>query len=42
MQDSITLDESQQVGIDRVRVRGWHAMREILVGFERPVLQQLC
>src|ERR1019366_5478358 len=38
----LTLDESQQVGVDRVRLRGWHAMREVLIGLERPVLQQLC
>src|SRR6267154_103176 len=39
---SLELEERQQVGIDRVRFRSGHAMREVLVGFQGPVLQQLC
>src|SRR6266581_39799 len=34
--------ESQQVGVDRFRLRGRHAVREALVGLQRSVLQQLC
>ena len=33
--------EGQQVGIYRVRLGGRHAVREALVGLQRPVLQQL-
>jgi hypothetical protein len=31
--------EHQQVGIDRVCLRSRHAVREALVGLQRPVLQ---
>src|SRR5260370_39965009 len=31
----------QQIGIDRRRLRGWHPVRETLVGFQRPIFQQL-
>src|SRR5271165_3804185 len=40
--DLSALDELQQVGIDRVRLRGGHAVWEALVSLQRPVLQQLC
>src|SRR6516225_1235021 len=36
----LSLQERQQVGIDRVGLRGRHAVREILVGFQRAVFQQ--
>src|SRR5262245_59422394 len=36
------LYEGQQVGIDGVGIRCRHAMREALVGLQRPVLQQFC
>ena len=35
----LALDERQQVGIDRLRLCGWHAMWEVLIGLERPILQ---
>src|SRR6266567_1045131 len=38
----LALDESQQVGVDRVRVRGWHSVREIFICLESGVLQQFC
>src|SRR5580765_3197239 len=34
-------DEREQVGVDRLRVRGGHAVRKALVGLQRSVLQQL-
>ena len=37
----LAFDERQQVGVDRVRLRGGHAVREALVGFHGCVLQQL-
>ena len=37
----LAFDERQQVGIDRVRFRSGHAVREALVGFQGCVLQQL-
>ena len=37
----LAFDERQQVGIDRVRFGGRHAVREALVGFQGRVLQQL-
>ncbi len=36
------LDEGQQVGVDRVRLCGGHAVREALVGLQRAILEQLC
>src|SRR6266851_788380 len=33
------LDEREQVGVDRVRLRGGHAVRKALVGLQLPVLQ---
>jgi hypothetical protein len=33
------LQERQQVSIDRLRMRGRHTVREVLVGFQRSVLQ---
>src|SRR3984957_6732609 len=36
----LALDEREQVAIDRLGFRGRHAVREILVGFQGPVLQQ--
>ena len=36
----LSLQERQQVSIDRVGLRGRHAVREILVGFQRAVFQQ--
>ena len=39
---SLALEERQQIGIDRLRLRSGHAVREILVGFQSSVLQQLC
>ncbi len=37
----LAFDERQQVGIDGVRFRSGHAVREALVGFHGSVLQQL-
>src|SRR5258708_6233337 len=34
---SASLQKRQQVGIDRVSVRGRHPVREVLVGLQRPV-----
>src|ERR1700674_117328 len=34
-------DESEQVGVDGLGLRGGHSVREALVGLQRPVLQQL-
>lgn len=34
--------ESQQVGVDRFRLRGRHPVGEALVGLERSVLQESC
>ena len=34
------LEELQKVGIDRLCMRGRHAVREVFVGLEPPVLQQ--
>ena len=36
---SLSLDERQQIGVDRLRLRGGHSVREALVGLQRPVLQ---
>ena len=38
---ALRLQKGQQVGVDYLRVRGGHAVREILVGLHRPVLQEL-
>src|ERR1039458_2560027 len=38
---SLALEERQQVGIDRVRLRSRHAVRKVPVGFQDSVLQQL-
>jgi hypothetical protein len=38
----LALDEFQHVGVNRLSVRRCHAMWEILVCFEHPVLQQFC
>jgi hypothetical protein len=35
------LQEGQQVCVDRFRLRGRHAVWEVLVGLERPVFQKL-
>jgi hypothetical protein len=37
----LTLNECQKVGVDRLSVRGCHSVGKVLVGLERPVLQQL-
>jgi hypothetical protein len=37
----LALEKRQQVRIDLVRLRRGHPMREILVGFQGSVLQQL-
>ena len=37
----LSLYECEQVGVDHVRVRCGHAVREILVGLQRCVLQKL-
>ena len=34
-------DKREQVGVDRFRVGGRHAVREALVGLERSVFQEL-
>jgi hypothetical protein len=34
----LPLDEGEQVGVDRVCLRGGHPVRETLVGFQRAVL----
>jgi len=39
---SLALDERQQVSVDRLRVCSGHAVRKVLVRFQRAVLQQLC
>ena len=39
---ALRLQEGQQVGVDRVRLRGRHAMREALIGLQRAVLQKFC
>ena len=36
---ALRIQERQQIDIDRVCVRGRHAVREVLIGFQRPVLQ---
>src|SRR6185369_1354555 len=38
----LALKERQQVGVDGVGLRGGHAVREVFVGFQSSVLQQLC
>ena len=38
----LCLQECQQVGVNRVGLRRRHAVREILVGFQRAVFQQFC
>jgi len=38
---SLAFEKRQQVGIDRVRLRSGHAVREVLVRFEGSVLQRL-
>lgn len=39
--DSVSiLDERQQVGVDLLRVRGGHPVRQSRVGFQRPLLQE--
>src|SRR5437016_3411702 len=35
------LDERKQVGVDRVGLGRRHAVRETVVGLQRPILQQL-
>jgi hypothetical protein len=35
---NLRLQEGQQVGVDRFRLRGRHAMREALIGLQRAVL----
>ena len=37
----LRLDECQQIGVDLLSVRCWHAMREAVINLERAVLQQL-
>ena len=37
----LTFEKRQQVGIDRVGVGRWHAVRETLVGFQYRALHQL-
>ena len=39
---ALRLEEREQVGVDRGRFGGGHAVREALVGLERPFFQQLC
>jgi|tagenome__1003787_1003787.scaffolds.fasta_scaffold17183397_1 hypothetical protein len=34
----LRLQKGQQVGIDRFRLSGWHAMRKALIGLQRAVL----
>jgi hypothetical protein len=36
------LQEGQQVGVDGLRLRRGHAVREAAVGLQRPVLDKLC
>src|SRR6185312_2609390 len=36
-----SLDEGEQIGVDRGRFRGRHAVRKALVGLQRAVLQKL-
>jgi hypothetical protein len=38
-EQSLASDESQQVGIDGIGLRGRHAVRKALVGFQGAVLQ---
>jgi hypothetical protein len=35
---TLRLQEGQQIGVDRFRLRGRHAMREALIGLQRAVL----
>jgi hypothetical protein len=37
---ALCLQEREQIGVDRLCLRCWHAVWEVLVGLERPVLQQ--
>src|SRR3984957_9826383 len=37
----LSLDEFEEIGIDLIRVRGGHTMREPRIRFERPVLHEL-
>src|SRR4029077_18119848 len=39
--EALRLQEGEQVGIDRARFRGGHAVRKALVGLQGPVLQEL-
>jgi len=38
---ALGFEERKQVGVDRVRLRGWHAVRGVLVGLERSVFEKL-
>ena len=37
----LRLNECEQIRIDRLRVRGWHAVRETFVGFQDRAVDQL-
>jgi hypothetical protein len=39
--DESPLEKRQQFGVDRFGMRGGHAVREVLVGLQRSVLEQL-
>jgi hypothetical protein len=38
MAASLRFDEREQIGVNRICLRGGHAVRETLVGLQRPVL----
>ena len=37
----LTIDEREQIGVDDVGVRRDHAVRQVLVGLERAILEEL-